>query len=392
MSSSRLRTSCTAAVVAAFSVVALVGDAVASDGGGATSRWFTAVGGEGWAGGPNGGHGVLLAHWRWRSPEDQLGVDAQFNTDTLRFRGSSDLPGEGLTLRFGAAGQYPTARLVTDYYRRGRRTPEREFRAGYASVTSGLSVEWSTHFLDVDATGRRWFFDRSDGTASALELPAEAWAFEPSVSYTFWRVEPDVSQWEPHRLFQRIEGAALGLALGAEFRSETRPWGARGGSFRRSDPRNEPGRPVVTFRHWAAAGGSLGRGVRLEFREEVRWGMGEDDLSRDRLGGLSPYVVRLAGLPWGSVVSGRYIAGHLDLRWAAFADHEFGAFVDGAALADPARSGDFDRFGAVAGGGLLADLRFGGWAVEARAGTAAPAAWLDRRPLVDIWLSGGRAW
>ncbi|MFB6262554.1 MAG: hypothetical protein ABEL76_02840 [Bradymonadaceae bacterium] len=353
---------------------------------------FVLTGGEVWAGEETGGHGVALVHWRWQPSQTPLRFDAQYNTDTVRLR----LAGPTDTLHsefYGALkAQYPFARMLPDYYRRGERVGARGFRAGYAAATAGWKGGWRPHWIDVSLTGRRWLFEPTEATASDLRLPPDTWSARLRASYALWMVLDDTSQWQPHQPFDRVEGFAAGLDLAVDLRADTRSWGDRGAA-NGVDPRvNRPSNPALIARQWGAVGIPLAAWGRLQLYERAAWHRGGDDLTRDRLGGLNPYVAPVAGLPWAALVSGRYATGRAELRLEMPLDHEFGIFTDTAAVADPRRSGARSELGLAAGAGLLADLRWGAWKVDLRLGTALPRRWLDARPLLNGWLSVGRRW
>lgn len=362
--------------------------------------FYVAAGGDVWLGDVGGGHGYALVHWRWRGLPGPGRLEAVLNTDTLRL-GVSGVPlGGPVSLFADLKGQYPYAELLPDYYHRGVEVPGRGFNAGYLLARAGL--EWAApgddggaHFTKIWVNGRRRFFAPAGATAEALELPEDFWSLEPRVSYTFWALEPDRSQWQPHHPFWRVRGFAAGIRMGAEFRSTTDPWGARGDAFDPPDPRNTPDTPIWTARQWARLGVPTRGPIYLALSQSFGWGDGEDDITRAQIGGLNPWVAPVAGLPWGVHKSGRYLTARAALRWAtggltASADHEFGAFVDAGTVADPRRIGDLDDFGPVGGAGLLADLRWGGWKADARAGWAYPFAWLADTPEMSFWLSAGR--
>jgi hypothetical protein len=350
------------------------------------------AGGEFWLGPVNGGHGVARVHWRWEPAGTSTRLDVDFNTDTLRARLGGIPLTERLSVYTELAGEYPFAGLLPDYYRRGRRIPARGFQAGYAEIAAGL--EWSAdpHFITVGGRGRRWIFGRSEQTASDLRLPPETWVGRARLNYTWWGLESDSSQWEPHQPFMRVEGVAAGLSLGAAWRADDRSWGTREQLDSSPVRANNPDSPNATVRQWFRAGVTVSELVRLQFAERASWGWGEDDLTRDRVGGLNPYVAPVAGLPWAALVSGRYVTGRADVRLTAPADHEFGVFIDGAAVADIRRTGAFDTWTATGGTGLLADLRWGAWKADVRVGASFPGAWLHARPTLSSWLSLGREW
>lgn len=348
------------------------------------------LGGEVWAPEPTGGHGVAMVHWRLR-PSSGPEWDVVFNTDTLRAElGLPDLA-EALRPRVALKFQYPAARLLTDHYRRGERISEREFNAGYGLVEVGTEVRLAPHFLDVSLRGRRWFFSRNDATASEFAMPPATWVGEARLGYTYWDVEPDRSQWEPHRPFARIDGWAGGASAQIDVRRDVRPWGAaRRGGEESFPERNRPGRPVAALHQWAAVGAEIGESWRVQVEERARWGLGDDDLTRTRLGGMNPYVAPVAGLPWGALVSGRWVSTHAELRLDLPPEHEVGLFADGAAVADLRGSMPARGWVPVGGVGALADLRFGDWSGDFRVGTPLTTGWFRRRPALGVWLSVGR--
>lgn len=355
--------------------------------------WFAGVGGDVWIGEVTGGHGYLLVHWRWHGLGPSSRLDLSLSTDTLEASLSGLELSDHLSAHASLKGEYPFGRLLPDYYRRGRRWPGREFNAGYLRAEVGLQAsDGDAHFVDLTLRGRKWWFRRLERTSDALQLPEDLWAFEPRLSYTYWNVRSDRSQWQPHHPFTRIRGLAVGARVGADWRSSSRAWGARGPPFSPIDPRNEPETPILTVRQWLEIGWPLSTPVYLRLAESAAWGSGEDDLTRSRLGGLNPWVAPVAGLPWGSIVSGRYLTGRLGLRWTGWADHEFGIFVDGGGIADLRRTGALDTLDPAMGFGALADLRFGDWKADARIGWAYPFDWLQSRPMLSFWVSTGRTW
>lgn len=350
------------------------------------------AGGDFWLGPVSGGHGVAKLHWRWAPADSPARLDVDFNTDTLRIRLGGLPLTDRMSLYTELAGEYPFAGLLSDYYRRGHRVASRGFQAGYGDIAAG--VEWSAdpHFIELRTRGRRWIFDRSEQTAPDLRLPPETWTGRVRVNYTFWRLEPDSSQWEHHQPFMRVEGIAAGFRLGAEWRSDDRSWGARRQRDESPARANTPASPSATVRQWFRAGFTVVEPVRLQFTEQASWGWGEDDLGRGRVGGMNPYVAPIAGLPWAALISGRYVTGRADLRLSAPADHEFGIFIDGATVADIRRTGALDMWTATGGTGLLADLRWGAWKADARVGTSFSGEWLRSRPTLASWISLGRKW
>lgn len=314
-----------------------------------------------------------------------------YNTDTLQVGlEGMRLRGGKLELSLVARGEALMAGLLFDAYTRGERTPDRSFYASYVQLLP--SIKWhprDRHSLELTLGARRWFFGSMPRTATDFTLPPEAYVFEPRLAYTYWRIRAAGSEWEPHRLHPRITGVATGVQLGLDVRSDTRAWGANVGG--QLDPRNRPGAAIFTARQWLYAGARLSNRARLQFEEHASYGVGEDDLTRNRLGGMNPYVVPLSGLPWAAVLTERLVAAQasLHLRPAARAPHELGLAIDGAAFADPYRVGALSRYGAAGGTSVFGDFRFGRVELHGRFGYAVPTAWLNSRPNLSALVSMG---
>jgi hypothetical protein len=236
---------------------------------------------------------------------------------------------------------------------------------------------------------RRWFFGGSDETAEDLVLPPDMFVFEPRLRYTFWHIRAPAREWEAHRFYPRIEGIAVGVEIGGDVRSEDRSWG--GVVDGQLDPRNDPGSPILIARQWLTAGVSTGSLVRLQLEQNASWGRGEDDLTRNRVGGMNPYVICIPGLPWAALLSERLLAARLSLhlRLGESGRHELGAAVSGGAFNDVRRAGDLDDFGGAGGLETFADLRFGDWQVNVRIGWAFPAEWQADPPHLSALATVG---
>jgi hypothetical protein len=161
---------------------------------------------------------------------------------------------------------------------------------------------------------------------------------------------------------------AFGVELGADVRSEARPWGARAASFSPRDLRNDPSTIVWSVRQWLRAGAPLGSRVRLQLSEVALWMSGADDLDRARVGGFNPYVIPIAGAPWPAWLADRLLAAELSLHVRLWRELEAGALLDGAVLGDIERTGNPLVPGPVWGAGLFADLRIGAWQIDVRGG------------------------
>ncbi len=347
------------------------------------------VAGDVWPAADPGGHGIAYLGWRWQAPFGR--VHASYNTDTLTL-GIDQLC---LTARacFGAQvrGQFGFAGLLPDYYQGGTRIPEFGFSASYVAATlTGQIVAPQNVFIDLASTARRWFFAETDDTEQ-LTLPAETWVFEQRLAVTVWSFAPDPSTRDPHRPSWRLRGFGLGVAANLHHRLDAPTWGPFLGVPRVADfERNAPDRTLVFIRQWAAMGAVLAPGWRLQLTERAGWGWGEDDLTRARIGGLNPYVVPVAGLPWAAILAGRYIAGQVTLHFEAFDDVEIGPQIDVVAVRDIRRRGE-DEFGVALGIGGFVDVRWGPWQVELRAGYSPDIRdWQQDTPHVSFYALAGR--
>jgi hypothetical protein len=133
----------------------------------------------------------------------------------------------------------------------------------------------------------------------------------------------------------------------------------------------------------------VGSRVRLQLTERAGYGYGEDDLTRDRIGGMNPYVVSVHGLPWPAILSETYIAGELSLHTRIFGESELFVLLDGAGIRDLERvSGD--NWGFVLGTAIGIDFRFGKWFVNARFGYSFVPQYWDNKHFTGFFVGFGR--
>jgi hypothetical protein len=312
-----------------------------------------------------GGHGFVLVRYDLDGLPKQSHFAAELNTDTLRL--SYNLRLGPVELGFLAAGEVLIAGLLSDYYRDGVNDSTRGFYASYATAGAWAKVGIGPHFFELAAGVRRWFFTRAGDTRPELTLPPDAWVGELRARYTLWMLRPDPALSEAQRLLPRLRGVALGVELGLDERSDTRPWGARDPVFAPIDPRNDPGRSIFMMRQWLRAGAVLHPRLRLQLDEVATWMWNEDDLVRLRVGGFNPYSVPLAGAPWAGYLAGKLAALDASLHVRVWRDHEVGVVADGVVLDDPRRTGSGGA-GLLAGVGAFVDARFGRWQIDLRGG------------------------
>jgi len=284
-------------------------------------------------------------------------------------------------------GEALISQLLNDYFQRGVRIDEFGIRASYALLSTKLQWYPGKHqTLELIASVRRWWFgDRS--ATSGFALPANTWVFEPRIGYNFWKIDSPSSEWESHRVFQRVTGIAVGIDLGLDLRSDARTWGL-------ADGRNEPGKVMYSVAQWLRGGWTLGRFVRLQLDQWGNYGWRQDDITRRRIGGASPYVIPAPGLPWPALISERLFAGQLGLHLKAkeSSQHEFGLLVAGGAFNDVTRVGALNTYGGAGGLTLFGDLRFGPtgrYQLDIRGSWGFPVSWLGDSQYVSLMAGFG---
>lgn len=320
---------------------------------------------------------------------------AEFNTDTARLTFDRLSIWDG-RLELGAKATYEFffAGLLIDYYRLGKKDPERGFQASYFHLETHLKATLpADNYLELAVGVRRWFIDTRTNTSEDLVLPPDAWVAEPRLRYTFWRLKHDASLRDRHRLFPRVRGIALGVEIGLDFRNETRPWGALGGTgLDPADPRNDPGDTIFFLRQWLRAGWQFHDRIRTQLSEFASYGYREDDLTRPRIGGLNPWVVPLAGAPWAAFLSEKFIALESSWHFRIWKELEIGAMFHGALLEDVERTGREDVYGFVGGMGAFVDARLWDFQVDLRAGWSPSLDWQSDSGQFSLFGSVGWQW
>lgn len=315
---------------------------------------------EFWSARSPGGHGWVIAHSQWRLPNALVAL--HYNTETLRLM-VDDVPLVGRhTWGAQAAGEYGFAGLLPDYYQDGQLIESRGFGASW--LMAQLHARFfagNHHTIQPLVAFRQWFFDvnRAD-----LAPPPDTFVVESTLRYTYWNMEDLDPGIDIHRPYPRRTGIMLMLEGGVHTRSETEPWGALDPARGEPDPRNDPSPTIVRLRASVEAGSMVGDVLRFRWSVRGAYGVGEDDLTRDRLGGMNPFVTPIAGAPWAGWLSETYGGA----EWGALfslGEHEFGPFATAVILQDRSRRGT-DEWGGLFGAGLHADLRLNAWQIDAR--------------------------
>ncbi len=272
-------------------------------------------------------------------------------------------------------GEAVISQLLNDYFQQGLRISEYGFKASYVLVSTKL--QWypgKNQTLEVILGARRWWFAQRSSTSADYQLPPNTWVFEPRIGYNYWNIDVPATEWEAHRIFPRITGVAVGIDGGLDVRSDVQRWGL-------DDGRNDPGKVMYSVSQWLRAGWQLGPFVRLQLDEWGNYGWAQDDITRRRMGGVSPYVIPVPGLPWPGLISERLLAGQLGLHLKVkeSSQHELGLLVGGGAFNDVYRVGALSTYGGAGGLALLGDLRFGPagrYQVNIRVSWGFPVSWL----------------
>ena len=337
------------------------------------------VTGHGWAGFDSVGKGIVG------------GGDLRlFYNTTKAHAGVERIPLADGKLAFFAflEGEAVISQLLNDYFQQGRRIREYSIKASYALLHTKLQWYPGKHqTLEILAPVRHWWFGDRSSTSPDFTLPANTWVFEPRIGYNFWKIDSPGMEWESHRVFPRITGIAVAIGGGLDVRSDARPWGI-------VDGRNNPGKVIYSVSQSLRAGWQLGGFVRLQLDQWGNYGWRQDDITRQRIGGASPYVIPAPGLPWPGLISERLFAGQLGLHLKAkeSSPHEFGLLVAGGAFNDVYRVGALNTYGGAGGLTAFGDLRFGPsgrYQVNIRGSWGFPAAWLEGPPYVALLAALG---
>lgn len=337
-------------------------------------------------------HGALMLAY----DVDELPAGARFgveyNTDTLRLTYDGVRLSDKAELGGQLTGEVFIAGLSRDYFRDGTTELDRVYLASYAHARAWLKLEVQTRtFFTIEAGARRWFFSASDDTGDAFELPPDTWVFEPRLHWAWWGLNDDAGWTDRHRLYPRARGAAIGFSAELDLRDETRAWGARDpAAFDPADPRNDPEPVAIRGVQWLRAGWQLHERVRTQFEESARIASGEDDTNRARVGGLNPYSVNVAGVPWAHYLTDDYAAVAWSWHLRVWGDLEVGPLADAVVMRDIHRTGDTD-VDLVWGAGAFADWRAGKWQVDVRGGWSPSLADDSDKPAYTAWLSVGWA-
>ena len=374
-----------------FFSLAVLAATVSPSAASAAPELYGFVGIDAWPSPDPGAHAIFGAELRLPDLIDHSRLTVSFNTDTLTLRIDRACFAEGWCVGARLRGELFIAQVLIDYFVQGINDPRFGIRASYVEATGFIDGDLGGGMFVRYSLGlRKWFFDHSADSAVAdaqrvsgdFALPPDFWTLEQRFHFTYWRLENDASLYEAHRLFPRVAGFGFGLTLGLDLRDQAAAWGPL------SVGRNDPKQNVYQLVQWMRMGKVLGDRVRVQFAEFSGWQRGGDDLTRTRIGGMNPYVIPLAGTPWGAFVASRYITGELSLPIRTFGEVEIGPVVQAGFVDDTQRTGT-DEFEGLVSFGLLLDARFGSWQVDLRGGYSHPGNWAADEPLLSFFASLG---
>ena len=351
-------------------------------------------GGEVWLYPLLGGHGYLLLALEIDGLSGGSSLLFEYNTDTIRIS-LTKISFLGGLMETGAqvVGEFMFTGLLPDYYKGSKSLEERGFSASHVLVEAYLKANLpANNYLEIALGGKKWFFSRLEATASELVLPPDAWVLQPRLRYTYWNLEMDPSISDRHRTFWRVAGLAAGLEIGADFRSDVRAWGALDlEHFAEVDSRNDPNKISYYIRQWSRLGWKLTDRLRTQILQASSFGVGEDDLTRIRLGGMNPYVIPVAGAPWAGYLSEKFLSLESSWHFRVYKEVEIGVLVDAVLMADPKRAGN-DDVGVVMGAGFFGDLRFGDMQIDIRAGWTPGPDWNADPGQFTLFAGVGSMW
>ncbi|MEM7135826.1 MAG: hypothetical protein AAF500_04560 [Myxococcota bacterium] len=303
-----------------------------------------------------------------------------YNTDTVEV-GLDRIPlAKNLDLFIALRGEAFFSGLLRYYYVGGIRNTNFGFNASYIILRNKLQWHFAPkHTFEVIADVRHWWFG-DDDTSPDFVLPDDTWVFEPRIGYIFWNVDSPGGEWTADKLFPRFEGNAFGLTVGIDVRSDINTWGL-------DDGRNDPTKAILTVNQWYRGGWQFKPFFRLEVQETANWGENQDDISRQRVGGMNPYSIVVPGVPWAGILSERLLIGQASAHFRVKKNkpQELGVLISGGTVNDPFRTGNLDSFGGIGGVAVMTDLRWGPVSLYARVGYAIPTNWLADEAFISVF-------
>lgn len=376
----------TGAVLLATALASANDTALAKEPPRATLHTQLAVGAEGWVGNNNLFHGWVIAALQLEARRSRTGIT--FNTDTIELR-TDVRASHRLTVNARVRGQLGYANLLPDAFFEGERRNSNALQASTVEVGAGAWL-WTggLHTLGLEATTKFWTFHKTSTTSPDLVIPDEQWHVFPRLIWVLWDTASTGLN-DLHRTSLRIEGLVAGFEAGFVWRSEDEAWGL---TYTRPafapEPRNAPSALAPTTRAWLRSGTRIGESVRLDVRIDANALPGADDLTRARVGSMTPWYTQAPGMPWAVAVS-EYAAGaSLEVRLHPGSALETGPLLAAAVFNDPLRDNSND-WGAIGSAGWVLNWQHRGFVFDSRYAVAPLAPWPQRFPSMALLVSGG---
>lgn len=362
-----------------------------------SSHFYMAGGGESWLTPNLGGNGYFILSYDRPKTIGAATLNATLNTDTIQLTLDGFRLSPAWTWGTMLKGEAVLSGLLPFYYQEGVNLPARGFNATFIQGAVFAKYGNAPHFVDIELSGRQWFFSRNATTSQAFQLPPNTAVFEPRLRYTYWAINHDEAISKPHRHYWRVHGLAFGAQAGVDVRTQTGQWGARDPTSFVADNRNTSQRFSAIGNLWARAGAHLAGPLRVQGMLTYSHGYQLDDLNRVRAGGMNPYVLPVSGIPWASLLPDNILASEVSLHTKVLQNSEIGLMAQSAWMTKAnllrvtkEQRSDGAQIGALVGVGLFGDFRFDTWQVDTRLGWALPSAYLDGEPHLSLWVSVGK--
>jgi hypothetical protein len=277
-------------------------------------------------------------------------TEIELNTDTATLAWNQPgLLGPWSFLKVYGRGQGVYGNMLADYAQDGKQIPGRSFGAAYLLAgafgrLTPVHAKTLNVSFDTKLEARQWFHYKLPDTDATLVLPANHPTLESTVGI-------GILNGEKKTVFQRTHGFSVSGEATLFLRPGIQDWGAVQGA---DNGRNKDLDSLAARGQARMTGGAVGPNFTffqpiLLSSIDLGYGIGLDDRYRFMVGGVSPYVVQLAGAGWGEFLADRYVGGHLQIGALVMDRVALEAGVDLVMINDPARTGNVDDFGLLRG-------------------------------------------
>lgn len=350
-----------------------------------SSNLYFVAAGEYWQNDDPSGHGILLLHYLQKYDNNKKTFQLVYNTDTLQFSFDNRLSTQwawGVWLK----GEYAFSGLLPDYYKKGELVKEGSLNASFIELENHIVYYAAKHSVKLSAFVKQWFFDKNDTTGQEFTLPNDFFSLTPEFIYTYWSVNHDKSIDDPHRLFKRVNGLMVQLRSGSTIRNKTNRWGF---ITTQNNRINNAKKISYHIKETISFGVKLLNVINLRILQNFYWSEYSDDIFHERLGGISPYVDQIGGLPWAAFLSSKHITIHPAIVASLFKKHELGLYFDIAYLEDVERTGS-RSWDLINGLSVYADLRIKDWQFDIKGGFSLPNKNLEKDLYYSIYFALGK--